>query len=75
MSNKDKTQVYLPKCVIFHNYIIHEGRLINHGHYISYFADETGTWYRADDIVVYKVKHEQVMKLHPYVLFYKRENI
>lgn len=55
--------------------IIHEGRLINHGHYISYFSDDTGTWYRADDIVVYKVKQERVMRLLPYVLFYKREYI
>ena len=55
--------------------IVHEGRLINHGHYISYFCDETKTWYRADDIIVYKVKPEQVLKLCPYVLFYKRVNV
>jgi ubiquitin C-terminal hydrolase len=52
--------------------IEHEGKVINHGHFIAYVRDETGAWHKADDTCVYRAKREAVMSSHPYLLFYKR---
>jgi ubiquitin carboxyl-terminal hydrolase 36/42 len=52
--------------------IVHNGRLISHGHFVAYVRDSRGIWYRADDVCVYRVKEEIVFGLCPYVLFYKR---
>lgn len=55
--------------------IVHEGRLINHGHYIAYVRNEEGTWYKTDDTLIYKVKDEVVMNSCPYVMFYHQINL
>ncbi|KAK8889380.1 hypothetical protein M9Y10_034126 [Tritrichomonas musculus] len=52
--------------------ILHDGRLINHGHFIAFVMDENHAWYKADDVCIYKIKDEIVMNSCPYVLFYKR---
>lgn len=55
--------------------IVHEGRHISHGHYIAFVKDQNNNWYKADDVLIYRVKDEIVMETCPYVLFYKRSNI
>ncbi|OHT03993.1 Clan CA, family C19, ubiquitin hydrolase-like cysteine peptidase [Tritrichomonas foetus] len=52
--------------------ILHDGRLINHGHFVAFVMDENKVWYKADDGTIYKIKDEAVMSSCPYVLFYKR---
>ena len=52
--------------------ILHDGRFINHGHFIAFVMDENHVWYKADDVSIYRIKEEAVMKSCPYVLFYKR---
>jgi uncharacterized UBP type Zn finger protein len=52
--------------------VVHNGRLIRHGHFFAFVKDEGGVWYRADDVCVYRVKEEAVLRACPYVLFYKR---
>lgn len=54
--------------------ILHDGRLISHGHFVAYVKDENDNWYKADDINIYHLKEEAVMSSCPYVLFYKRNN-
>jgi ubiquitin carboxyl-terminal hydrolase 36/42 len=51
--------------------IVHEGKVINHGHFFAYVRDEGGSWYKADDVCVFRVKAAVVMKSTPYVLFYR----
>jgi ubiquitin carboxyl-terminal hydrolase 36/42 len=51
--------------------ILHEGRVINHGHFFAYVRDQNDVWYKADDVCVYRVKPAVVMHAAPYVLFYK----
>jgi uncharacterized UBP type Zn finger protein len=51
--------------------ILHEGRVINHGHFFAYVRDQNDVWYKADDVCVYRVKSAVVMRATPYVLFYK----
>jgi len=51
--------------------ILHEGRVINHGHFFAYVRDQGGVWYKADDVCVFRVKAAAVMSAGPYVLFYK----
>lgn len=55
--------------------VVHQGRHINHGHYIAYVRDQNKVWYKADDVIIYPVKEEMVMKQSPYILFYKRVNV
>ena len=55
--------------------VVHEGRMINHGHFISYVMDAQDDWYKTDDVLVFKVKEEKVMSSCPYVLFYKRIDV
>lgn len=52
--------------------VVHEGRMMNHGHFISYVMDSEEEWYKTDDVCIYKVKEEKVFSSSPYVLFYKR---
>lgn len=52
--------------------IIHEGKMISHGHFLSYTRDSDGRWYKNDDAVVFSVSKEIVMKLSPYILFYQK---
>jgi ubiquitin carboxyl-terminal hydrolase 36/42 len=52
--------------------IVHEGRVVSHGHFFAYIRDEKGNWYKADDLCVFRAKKEAVMESRPYVLFYKR---
>lgn len=52
--------------------ILHDGRLINHGHFVAFVMDDNRVWYKADDVLIYKIKDEVVMNSCPYVLFYKR---
>lgn len=54
--------------------ILHDGRLISHGHFIAYVKDENNDWFKADDINLYHLREEVVMSSCPYVLFYKRVN-
>lgn len=61
--NKAKYQLYAM--------IIHEGRMINHGHFISYVMNAQGIWYKTNDTCVFKIKEEKVFEQIPYVLFYK----
>jgi ubiquitin carboxyl-terminal hydrolase 36/42 len=51
--------------------IVHEGRVINHGHFFAYVRDKDGVWYKADDLCVFRVKPAVVMNTTPYVLFYR----
>jgi ubiquitin carboxyl-terminal hydrolase 36/42 len=51
--------------------IVHEGRLMNRGHFFAYVKDEFDVWYKADDVCVFRVKLPTVMQSTPYVLFYK----
>jgi ubiquitin C-terminal hydrolase len=53
--------------------IIHDGRLISRGHFLAFVKDDSDFWYRADDVNVYRLKDEMVMRACPYVLFYKCE--
>ena len=61
-------------CVKYQLYamIVHEGRMINHGHFIAYVMDASGDWYKTDDVCIFKVKEEKILSSSPYVLFYKR---
>jgi ubiquitin carboxyl-terminal hydrolase 36/42 len=52
--------------------IVHEGKVISHGHFLSYVKDGNGNWYKADDLTVFKSKGEAVLGMRPYILFYKR---
>lgn len=63
-SNSIKYQLYAM--------IVHEGRMINHGHFIAYVMDASGDWYKTDDTCIFKVKEEKILSSSPYVLFYKR---
>jgi uncharacterized UBP type Zn finger protein len=51
--------------------IVHEGRMLTHGHFVAFVMDEMNVWYKVDDICVYRVKEEVVLESCPYVLFYK----
>lgn len=62
--NKIKYQLYAM--------IIHEGRMINHGHFISYVMDSKETWYKVNDVCIFKVHEKKILELNPYVLFYKQ---
>lgn len=55
--------------------ILHDGRLISHGHFVAYVMDQHENWYKADDVCIYRLKEEAVMSSCPYVLFYKRVNV
>lgn len=63
-SNNIKYQLYAM--------VVHEGRLINHGHFNAYVMDASGDWYKTDDVCIFKVKEEKILSSSPYVLFYKR---
>jgi ubiquitin C-terminal hydrolase len=52
--------------------IVHEGKVINHGHFMAFVRDQNDVWYRADDMCVFKATTEAVMLSRPYLLFYKR---
>ena len=52
--------------------IVHEGRVINHGHFFAYVKNEDGAWFKSNDVCVFKVNPEVVMSARPYVLFYKQ---
>jgi ubiquitin C-terminal hydrolase len=52
--------------------IVHEGKVINHGHFTAFVRDQNDVWYRADDLCVFKATTEAVMASRPYLLFYKR---
>jgi ubiquitin C-terminal hydrolase len=52
--------------------ILHEGKVINHGHFTAFVRDQNDAWYRADDLSVHKATVEAVMESRPYLLFYKR---
>jgi ubiquitin carboxyl-terminal hydrolase 36/42 len=51
--------------------IVHEGRVVSHGHFFAYVSDAQGVWYKADDVCVFRVKLQVVMHARPYVLFYR----
>lgn len=53
--------------------ILHDGRLISHGHFVAFVMDQNNVWYKADDRCIYKIKEDQqVYTSCPYVLFYKQ---
>jgi uncharacterized UBP type Zn finger protein len=52
--------------------IVHEGKVISHGHFLSYVKDENRNWHKADDLTVFKSKSETALGMKPYILFYKR---
>lgn len=52
--------------------IVHEGRVINHGHFFAYVRTEEGVWIKANDVCVFKVNLDVVMRSCPYILFYKK---
>lgn len=51
--------------------IVHEGRMINHGHFISYVMNSQEIWYKVNDTCIFKVTEEKIFEQAPYVLFYK----
>ena len=55
--------------------ILHDGRMISHGHFVAYVMDQNEIWYKADDVCCYRLKEEVVMSSCPYVLFYKRVDV
>jgi uncharacterized UBP type Zn finger protein len=55
--------------------VLHNGRLISHGHFVALVRDQQENWYRADDVCVYRMKEDAVFTSCPYVLFYKRINL
>jgi uncharacterized UBP type Zn finger protein len=52
--------------------VLHAGKFMRRGHFTAVVRDENDAWYRADDVCVFRVKEEAVMKACPYFLFYKR---
>jgi ubiquitin C-terminal hydrolase len=52
--------------------IVHEGKVINHGHFTAFVRDQNDIWYKADDMCVFKANAATVMSSRPYLLFYKR---
>lgn len=62
--NKIKYQLYAM--------IIHEGRMMSHGHFMSYIMNAQEIWYNVNDVCIFKVTEERILKQKPYVLFYKR---
>jgi ubiquitin C-terminal hydrolase len=55
--------------------VLHNGRLISHGHFVAFVRDQQENWYRADDLCMYRMKEDAVFTSCPYVLFYKRTNV
>jgi ubiquitin carboxyl-terminal hydrolase 36/42 len=52
-------------CYKLYALVIHEGKVINHGHFFVFVRDEKDVWYKADDVCVFKVKSEVVMESRP----------
>ena len=52
--------------------IIHKGSKATEGHYICFCKDEKGAWWNLDDSNIYKVDKSNILKLRPYILFYRR---
>jgi ubiquitin carboxyl-terminal hydrolase 36/42 len=52
--------------------VLHAGKLMRRGHFSAIVRDENDVWYRADDVCIFKMKEEAVMRSCPYFLFYKR---
>jgi uncharacterized UBP type Zn finger protein len=55
--------------------IVHDGRMLTHGHFVAFVRDELNVWYKVDDVCVFRVKEEVVLESCPYVLFYKCVNV
>ena len=53
--------------------VIHKGNLATEGHYICYCKDNKDkTWFYLDDNKVIKVSEDDIHKLRPYIIFYRK---
>ena len=53
--------------------VIHKGKNASSGHYVCFCKDKSNIWWNLDDTKVYKITEDNLLKMRPYIMFYRKK--